>query len=121
MWNPVKRWHVPDRPPAPVNRWEDVDTMGDNVRVSMVWPNVVVFTLAVVACVVLLVVGDSRVRALALMGLIFGLGVLIPTASGLRNTLWRMRNGRGLVPGDPYRAKEGVDPAEASPGGHDDG
>lgn len=111
-WSPLKRQRVPHRPPLKkVGPYENVDSVGDNARLRLARWNALVFATATVFCLVLVIVGEGGLRVLGVMGMIFGLGVLIPTIKGLRNTLKRMRTGRGLVPGDPYRV-EGVDPGE---------
>lgn len=105
---------VPDRPAAsPPRRYEDIDTWGDEARFEAVRWHVLILSVIVLASVVLIVVGDSSLRAVAIMGVLFFGGVLVASSVGLRNTVRRMRAGRGLVPGDPYRL-EGIDPAEVA-------
>lgn len=89
------------------SHWEDVDPLGDEARLlglkRWIWGFCVVSALSLV----LIVVGDSTVRVFGSVVLCFSLVMLIPLMSSARSSRRRVREGRALVPGDPYRP-EGI-------------
>lgn len=106
-----------DRPPAPVGRWEDVDRVGDDFRLARGKKLLVLSGVAVLVSVALLIVGDSTIRVFGGVGLAWSLLAFVPAVFIVSKARNRIRAGRGLVPGDPYRP-DGV--ASSPPGAQSD-
>jgi len=102
------QWRVVERQPlAERERWEDLDHMGDNVRLPWVRNNVLVTGFLTLSCCAVILFGEGNLRAMGLLGLFLSLGAFVPSFVGFMNTIRRISSGRGLVTGDPYRV-EGV-------------
>lgn len=106
--------------PQPVGRWEDVDPLGDEDRLAGIrkW----LYRLGSVAGVslVLVVVGDKTLRVLGAVSLAFCIVMIIPLVQSALSSRKRIREGKGLVPGDPYRP-EGISRSSREEGYPDQG
>lgn len=94
----------PENSPTPPNKWENVDQFGDDFRLARGKKIIVVSGLTTAISLVLLFVGDATLRTFGGVGLALSLLALIPVIFSTRSARKRVREGRGLRPGDPYRA-----------------
>lgn len=88
-------------------RWEDVDAVGDEVRIVLIGRWVAGFGVVVALGLVLVVLGDSTLRVLGLVVISFSLVMLIPLLASAASSRRRIREGKALTSGDPYRT-EGI-------------
>lgn len=91
------------RRPRQPGRWEDVDALGDELRISLISRWIVGFGIVVAISLVLIIFGDSTLRVLGVVALCFSAVMLMPLIWSATSSRRRMREGRALVPGDPYR------------------
>lgn len=109
----MTKFPLPDRAPVPADKWEEVDPYGDAHRLKLGVRLTAGLSLATVACLALIAIGDRQLR-LALAGVLVILVVcMIGVVVGWVRILKRLARGRGLVAGDPFRP-EGIDPNRVS-------